>query len=62
MLEVIQFDDGTYGIRNVWSDQILAERGEILSYPDPKRAEKKARKIAKNLNRALRKAEKKGKL
>ena len=42
--------------------QILAQHGEILSFKTPERAEKRARKIAKNLNRAIRKLQKKGKI
>lgn len=59
MFEVIEFDDGEYGIRNTWTDQILAEHGVILSFKKRERAEKRANKIAKRLNRQIRKLEKK---
>lgn len=60
MLEIIEFDDGEYGIRNQMTGQILAAHGEILSFKTPERAEKRARKISKNLNRTIRKLQKKG--
>lgn len=60
MFEVIMFDDGEYGIRDQDSGQILAEHGVVLSFTTHERAEKRARKIAKRLNRELRKAQKKG--
>lgn len=62
MYEVIEFDDGTYGIRDQFTGKILAAYGEVLSFSTYERAEKRARKIAKKLNRTLRKAEKKGRI
>lgn len=62
MFEIIQFDDGEYGIRDMISGQILAAYGEILSFKTYEQAEKRARKIAKKFNRAHRKAQKKGRI
>ena len=62
MLEIIEFDDGEYGIRNQMTGQILSAHGQLLSFKTPERAERRARKIAKNLNRTLRKLQKKGKI
>ena len=55
MLEVIPFDDGTYGIREQATGKILARDGVVISRPTVKAAEKAARKMAKNFNRAIRK-------
>lgn len=59
MFEIIKFDDGEFGILNQRTKKILAWHGEVISYPTQKAAEKRARKIAKNFNRALRRQQKK---
>ena len=62
MFEIIEFDDGEFGIRDLDNGKILAAYGEVLSFKTRERAERRARKIAKNLNRQIRKAQKKGKI
>lgn len=62
MLEVIKFDDDTYGLRNQMTGQILARDGVVISRRSPEAAARAGRKIAKRLNRAIHKLEKKGKI
>lgn len=62
MFEVIEFDDGEYGIRNTYTGKILSNYGEVLSFTTYERAEKRAKKIAKKFNRAVRNAKKKGQI
>lgn len=52
MLEVVQFADGTYGIRNTWTGILLSRRsGKTLSYKTPEKAHRKMRKCIEDLNR-----------
>ncbi len=52
-LEVIMFDDGTYGIRNTWTDKVLSEHGVIITRRTEAGARRKANKIAKRLNKVI---------
>lgn len=62
MIEVVQFDDGTFGLRNTMTGQILARHNRILSYKTEDRAYKQAERIVKKLNKTIRSLEKNNKV
>ena len=55
MLNIIQFENGRFGLQNAWTGIILTKKGKVRSYRSIKRASRASNRIMRELQKTVQK-------